>query len=381
MLVATLAGLVLGFVVFVATSRGLTTIQGGRIGGDLPAFYGAGRLVRLGESRDLYDWRAQRTAQSDLFQTSEQGWIPFSYPPYVAAIYAPLTVLSFKSAYVAFTILMACCCLGAVALLRPALAIVRRNILVTVTLTLTFYPVLRAVLGGQNTAVSLLCAAGAANAMGRGRSLSAGLWVGVWLFKPQLALPVAALLALRTPSKVRFLSGVALVAIAYYLLGVFVGGSLWPLWWWREGARPFESAVRVIDRTNSISLIELAAGYGVAVLGWCAAVGIAMYVTWLAWRQTLQPVALVGAACATAVLIAPHALYYDGGLALIALLATADLRPTARDAVIVLWFLAWLQPVRGSLPVPPITIVTGAALWLVTTVVPPREWVAPRAPA
>ncbi|HEY3883872.1 MAG TPA: glycosyltransferase family 87 protein, partial [Vicinamibacterales bacterium] len=256
MLVATLAGLALGFVVFVATSRGLTTIQGGRIGGDLPAFYGAGRLVRLGESRHLYDWNAQRAAQRDLFQTSQQGWIPFSYPPYVAAIYAPLTLLSFKSAYVVFTIVMACCCLGAVALLRPALAIVRRNILSTVTLTLTFYPLLRAVLGGQNTAVSLLCAAGAANAIGRRRSLSAGLWVGVWLFKPQLALPVAALLALHLPSKVRFVSGIALVATAYYVLGVFVGGSLWPVWWWREGALPFESAVRVVDRTNSIALIE-----------------------------------------------------------------------------------------------------------------------------
>src|SRR3954462_10897898 len=66
LLVAALIGVAIGFGVLLATSQGLRTIRGGRIGVDLPAFYGAARIVRGGEIRRLYDAEAQEAAQKDL---------------------------------------------------------------------------------------------------------------------------------------------------------------------------------------------------------------------------------------------------------------------------------------------------------------------------
>ncbi len=97
---AVLLGVTIGFAFFVVTSNGLQTARGGRIGGDFPAFYGAGKLVRSGQVDSLYDASAQRRAQDGLLPGVEDGWIHFAYPPYVAAAYVPFTFLSFKGAYI-----------------------------------------------------------------------------------------------------------------------------------------------------------------------------------------------------------------------------------------------------------------------------------------
>ena len=80
LLVAALAGIIIGFVILLATSDGLRTIRGGRIGGDLPAFYGAARIVRAGETQHLYDPATQEAAQKDLLPVA--GRVAFAYPPY-----------------------------------------------------------------------------------------------------------------------------------------------------------------------------------------------------------------------------------------------------------------------------------------------------------
>jgi hypothetical protein len=364
-LLATLAGLVIGFVVLIATSDGLRTIRGGRIGGDLPAFHGAGRIVASGRVRDLYDSDAQRAAEEDLLPASERGWIPFPYPPYVALFYVPLTWLPFKAAYVVHAIVMALCCVFAVALVRPALPALRAEFLPVVAAMLVFYPLFRAVLGGQNTPLSLLCGAAAAAALARGRDLAAGLWVGVWLFKPQLALPVAALLLIRAKSRTRFAAGVAAVAAMYFLLGVAMGGWNWIGWWWHDGAVPFAEADLEVDRGNGISFAELAYEFGVTPLKWVAAAATGVFALWTAWRHDdLHPLAVVGVAAGTAALIAPHALYYDGGLAALGLMAAGALRPALLPWIGFLWLLAWAQPFRSSLPLPPMTVVLVASMVL-----------------
>src|SRR5262245_20953071 len=299
-------------------------MRGGRIGGDLPAFYGAARIVGSGHGRELYDARLQEDAQRDLLPAA--GRLPFPYPPYVAVAYVPLTWLPFKAAYIVHLFVMASCLFGALMLLRTPLPALRADFAPVLSLTLCAYPVFRAVLGGQNTPFSLLCAAGAAASLARGRELAGGLWIGVWLFKPQLALPVAALILIARAGRARFLSGVAAVGSLYYLVGAAIGGWSWPVWWWREGAVPFAAADLVIDRANGISLSAAASYLGVAPAGWIAALAVAIAVTWIAWRGRLDTVALVAAAAAAAVLCAPYALYYDGGLAALGLIVAWSAR-------------------------------------------------------
>ena len=361
-LIAILAGLAVGLVVLVASSEGLRTVTGGRIGGDLPAFYGAGRIVRSGHGRQLYDAQIQEAAQRDLLPVA--GRLPFPYPPFVAAAYAPLTWLPFKAAYVVHVLVMALCVVAAMALLRAALPALQRDLLPIVAAALGFYPIFRAVLGGQNTPLSLLCAAGAASALARGRDLAAGLWIGAWLFKPQLALPVAAIVLLRSANRARCALGIAAIGALYYAAGAAIGGWTWPWWWWHEGAIPFAAADLVVDRANGISLPIAAAYLGVAPAGWIAAILLGAGVVWMAWRARLAGVALVAVAAATAVLTAPYVLYYDGGLALLGLIVAWAARPSLLPAVGGLWLLAWLQVFREWLPLPPLTIVLAASLLL-----------------
>lgn len=360
-------GLVVGVIVLLATSHGLRTVRGGRIGGDLPAFYGAARIVRSGDATRLYDWRAQRAAERDLLPESEQGWIPFAYPPFVAVAYVPFTLLPFKWAYAAHTIGMVALCAIAVVLacrLTPGLQEYRVS---AVAAALGFYPLFRAVLGGQNTSISLMCAAGAAAALARQNALGAGVWIGVWMFKPQLALPVAAMIAWRSRARGRFLIGIAISTAAYYAVATAVAGPGWPWWWWRQGALPFGTAERVINQENVISFAELGSAFAVRWLGWTLAALTAAFAVWLAARRReLPPLDLVAIASATAVLIAPHALYYDAGLASLALIASAARSRGTRPVIVALWVIAWAQPFRSALPVPPLTVVLAGALWLMS---------------
>src|ERR1700736_6599065 len=118
---AILAGVVIGYAYFLATSNGLRAVRGGRVGGDFPAFYGAARIVRAGAWQSLYDPIVQSQAQADLLPDSQGDWLPFAYPPFVAVAYVPFTFLGFKNAYVVHTVLMTACAVAALALLRPLL--------------------------------------------------------------------------------------------------------------------------------------------------------------------------------------------------------------------------------------------------------------------
>jgi Glycosyltransferase family 87 len=362
-LVAALAGIAIGFAVLLATSDGLRTIRGGRIGGDLPAFYGAARIVRAGETGRLYDPAAQEAAERDLLPGTG-GRLPFPYPPYVALAYVPLTWLPFKIAYAVHAIVMALCLLAALAVLRPLLHGVRAELVALFAAGLLFYPIFRAVLGGQNTPLSLLCAAAVAAALARQRDLIAGLWTGAWLFKPQYAVPVAGLLLLRNIDRRRFLAGFAAVATGYYIVGWSMAGWDWPLWWWRDGAMAFTLADYAIDRGNGISFAEIADEYGLRSLNWIAVAAAGAFALWVVRRRRLHPVAVIAVATLTAVLIAPHTLFYDGGLAALGLIVAAALRPSLLPAVAAIWLLSWAQPLRAYLPLPPMTVVVVLSMWL-----------------
>jgi hypothetical protein len=362
---AALLGVTIGFIAFLATSDGLRSIRGGRVGGDLPAFYGAGRIIMQGTPELLYSPDAQKRAQADLLPGVTDGWIYFSYPPFVAVAYAPFTLLPFKIAYVAHTLLMALCCLLAVRLLRPICPPLHAHFLPVAAATLTFYPLFRANVGGQNTALSLLCAAGAASALGRGRQMTAGLWLAAWLFKPQLALPVVAMTV--SAGYPRVLFGLLIGGMGWYFVGALVSGPTWPVWWIRNGVLPFALADLAVDRGNGISFRELAVEFNVAWVGWLLAALTTGFVVASAWverrRLSNHHVPLVEMASSASVLVSPHALYYDGGIAVLSMIRAGSVVGAALLPHIVgAWLLGAAQILRPYFPLPPLTLVVVASL-------------------
>lgn len=361
---AVLIGLAIGFVVLLATSTGLRTIRGGRIGGDLPSFYAGARIVASGRFEKLYDAAAQEEVETDLL-LGARGRLPFPYPPYVAVAYVPLTWVPFKAAYAIHTILMAMCLAGALLLLRRVIPAIGGSFLQVFAATLAFYPMFRALLGGQNTPLSFLLGVGAAVTLMNGRDFTAGLWIGLWLYKPQLAVPVGGVLLLRAQDKRRFAAGVATIAVLYYAIGVVIGGWQWPLWWWHDGAMRFTIDDLALESWNGVSFNEVATEHGLTPFNWIASALTVCGAIWLALRRDVPTVAATAFAMLTAVLIVPHALYYDGGLAALALIAAVASRPSVLPAVLGIWALAWLQPLRTQLPVPPVTIVILLSMALV----------------
>lgn len=364
---AVLIGLALGFSIFVLTTQGLTSVLGGRMGGDFPAFYAAGRLAASPHPERLYDPSAQQDAQRDLISGTPNGWIPFAYPPYVATLYRPLAALPFRAAYVLHTLLMAAFCLAAVRLLLRNTETTNRWLFYA-AIAMTFYPMLRAILGGQNTALSFFCSAATIAALRRQRPFEAGVWLGVWLFKPQLALMVTLLLVVAGHRRV--LGGLAVAACALYAAGAMIGGPGWPVWWYHEGVRPFIAVDFLVNSVNAISLRETALRLDVAYLA-IPLVLLAVLLATSAIRYfRLKPDAVVGGATATAVLVSPHALYYDGGLALVGLIG-ADARRPHPSWILIPWLLSCAQLANALTPVSMTTLILiGAAI---SAFVPSRE--------
>ena len=368
---ATFAGATIGVVVFLAGSDGLRGVAGGRVGGDFPAFYSAARIVRSGDWKGMYDPATLQRAQAEFFPDQPGGWLTFPYPPFVAAAYVPLTLFSFKTAYALHSLIMAACAVAALALLVPVLPRLRETFLPCAAATLTFYPMFRAVMGGQNTALSLLCAAGAAAALAHGKDVLAGLWLGAWLFKPQLALPVMALVAITGHPKV--VAGATIGAATLYVVGAAITEPSWPIWWLRDIAVPYAAAGLAPDIHSGASITEVARELGMPALGWIA-IGVVVILTlWTVWRAKPAPVMLVGIASPFAVLVAPHALFYEAGLAVMTFAAAAAVsgRPIV-PVLFALWAIAALEPMRMHLLLPPTTVVLLGSLLL-------SIWIARRA--
>ena len=342
----------------------------GRLGGDLPAFYGAGRIVLDGDIAQLYSHQRQHAAQQDLFPAAEpHSYLYFAYPPFVALPYASLALLPFLLAYAVHVGGMAACLVAATRIAGRSLALPTESRHLVLAMAVTFYPLFRAVSGGQNTALSLLAIVASAALLERRREFLAGLVMGVLWFKPQLAVTFGGLWVIeRRP---RAVLGTLLAAVLLYAAGSALAGPAWPTWWWRAGVTSFDTRDQAVNAANSVGVLGVAEG----VLGtghpWALTVGVVLATLTgvllgaMAFRggpATLwQRTAAASAGC---VLLSPHAMYYDAGLAALPLLlSVAWGTPTERTVAVGLWIIAFLHPVAGALGVTPVFVsVAGAFL-------------------
>lgn len=354
---AVIAAVVVGWLISVSFSTGTDTLTG-RLGGDFPAFYAAGSIVADGDVAELYDFERQRLEQEEIF---ESGFLAFAYPGYVAAIYSPLALLPFRLAYLIHTIAAGAAVGVSVVVARSFSPTARRYPWLVAAAALLAYPLLRAVLGGQNTAFGLLVIVVAWALLSARRDLAAGLIVSLLAYKPQFLIPIAGVLFLA--GRYRATLGTGLGVAAHYLAGVWLSGWRWPLDWWNNAIR-FANLDQAVNGPRSISWrgwealyqIEdpLADAPGSPLLGPAADwvwVGLAaVTVVWIAIiairrgrRDTLGILAMTLPAM---LLMAPHAMFYDAGLALPTLLMLAD-RSKVKTAW-ALWVGGWSHAIEAQ---------------------------------
>src|ERR1700681_1919101 len=66
---------------------------------DFRCLYAAGYLVRSGDASHLFDYDAQRSIENAHVSVEDVA-LPFNHAPYEALLFAPLTLLPYRWAYV-----------------------------------------------------------------------------------------------------------------------------------------------------------------------------------------------------------------------------------------------------------------------------------------
>jgi len=304
------------FAVAVGSDRPVDT---GLLGGDYPAFYVAGSIVNEGLSDRLYDFELQASMQADLVPN---GFLPFAYPPFVAAAYAPLAFMPYRASYALFTIISFSALALAIWLLRPITPLAREYPWIALAGAALFYPMLRAIIGGQNTAISLMIVVGTWRLLRADRDVAAGIVLSLLAFKPQFLLPILGVvwLARRHRAVYATLAGMGVL----FFIGVALTGWSWPIDWWSE-ATSFALANDAVNGLNFVTWHQLALWLGVepAWIGLSSAT--AGWIAWTAYRYGSRDLSgVLAMTLPGAVLLAPHALFYDVGLALPSLFILAD---------------------------------------------------------
>jgi hypothetical protein len=358
--------LVTGLLVAVLASHGADGPMG-RLGGDFPAFYGAGLAVREGGARSLYDFADQKARQAHLFPTDESGsTIPFPYPAFVAVAFYPFALMPYRLSFLVYALFM----MGAVAWTMKLFAS-RFSLLAGFTGLATvaaifYYPLLRSILGGQNSAITLLLFAIVWKLNVDGREWLAGLFLGLMFFKPQYGVPLMGLhlVAFRW----RTVASTVTVALALAAVGMIVSGPSW-VSDWLHYASWVSNVAASIDAPNSVGWLGfleavLGRGSGFArVFGWtlAAATMIGVSLVWYTGRGERDMTPGFAVAAPALLLMQPHAMYYDMALLIFTYAAYCQAGRSWSKSVVLMWILALSQVVARPLGFSPAFFLVVAA--------------------
>ena len=356
------------FVITVLSATGADAVSG-RLGGDFPAFYAAGSIISDGDWEHLYQPARQAEAQAALFPEADGSYLYFAYPPHAAVIYRPLAALDYRLAYAVNSLIMIGAVIWALALLRPMVGIVRRNFEQVVAATLLFYPMLRAVTGGQNTALSFLALAAVWRLLDDEHDEAAGLVIALLLFKPQFAIPLIGLMMVAR--RWRTVAASILGAVLVWGVGAATMGAGWLTMWWRE-ASSFAAQDADVNANNAVSWLGFAQGMlgsdsnAALFLAGPLMVATTLGLIWVWHDDRLDLTTRMAVTTIGILLLSPHAMFYDVGLVVIAAVVVAD-RVGNQVAIILAatWAFAWLQLGSDLVGFAPLFFVTAAVgLWL-----------------
>lgn len=184
--------------------------------------YTAGFMVRTGHRHEIYDNRSTQSFQQQLV-SREVGAVAFDRPAYEALLFAPLSILGYRAAYVSFFILNLGFLAFAIRWLRPYLdkleKVWRWG---PVAVFVCFFPVGIALIQGEDSIVLLTFLVASAVCFYRGWDFSAGILLGLTLFNFQYSLPIALLFLLWR--RWRILAGFSISAAACVLVSVWITG-------------------------------------------------------------------------------------------------------------------------------------------------------------
>jgi hypothetical protein len=345
------------FAVFTARDGAIVS---GRLGGDFPAFYAAGKLVAQGESHSIYDPNRILSEQQRVMSTG--GYLPFVNPPHFAYFYAIFGAMPYNISFLVHCIFLAFLLAYVVKSFISLGYIDSSMFFFALVVCLTFYPLLRSVLGGQNSVISLFLLFSVWKFVVSGREWLAGICLGLLLFKPQFAIPFIGLF---------FLAGYWRVAVSGFLcgLGIALGTILLlkhSLQEWLTFVFAFSERDASVNKVNSVSfsgVVDAIAGdignetsVILAGLGPVVVV-LSISVLWFRGKTKRNLNELMAAACPAVLLIPEHVMYYDLSFCVLPVLLLVRNETTRLKLAPVLWLLGYAQLFSGFLGFSPLFLV------------------------
>lgn len=244
---------------------------------DFQVLYTGGLMLREGRAAKLYDIGEQQRAQEQF--AGRPGVLPDPYPPFHALLLAPLTLLGYRGAYLAW---------GAIniALWVTFQGIVWRELSGRIQffryllLSAAFFPLWLTLMEGQTSILVMLSFALSFVYLKRKRDYRAGLALGLGLIKFQVILPFVFIFLLRR--KWKLIAGVAIAASVLVLLSIATVGPSGILSYAnllidtvRHPMDPSYSSINTLDMPT-ISGFMSSTLRGMVRQGWVAAVSLAL---------------------------------------------------------------------------------------------------------
>jgi len=319
-----IAGMIVGFLIVLVTAEGAVTATG-RLGGDYPAFYSAGRIVVEGDWENLYSLERQAEEQESLLGVGRLLY--FAYPPFVALPFGILAELEYRWSYLCYTVILFCAFLFSIHLLRSLSPFVNRHYWAVVSGSLLFYPLAKAIGGSQNTPITLLLLIGAWWGVTHGRPYLSGLLLGLLLYKPHFALPMIGLYLVAGYGRV--VVGAAVAGLSLYGVSAWMLGPDW-VFQWAELVSLFAVEDIKVNGHQAVSWVGFISALfgnarGAATAGIACSILTAIYLMWKWWCLKSADLDIKMALAVTGIiLISPHTMFYDAAFILIAIVVLAD---------------------------------------------------------
>ena len=169
---------------------------------DFSVTYLGARMVHAGQGAKLYDLREQERMRTFLFEHPNP--LIYEHPPFEALLFAPLSSLPYRTAYLIWGLGNALIWLVLPYMVRPY-APAPKDALGYLALWFLFAPLGVALFQGQTSLLLLLLYTLSFIQFKRGSELRSGLYLGLGLFKFQFVIPFALIFLFRR--KWKFLGG------------------------------------------------------------------------------------------------------------------------------------------------------------------------------
>jgi Glycosyltransferase family 87 len=211
---------------------------------DLRVFYTPGYMLRTGQRSEIYDFSAIRRNQSKVIARDDNA-VPFLHPAYEGLIFIPLSLLPYRTAYLAWAVFNLIVLTIIFVLLRPFLKEISSVAPAWVVpgLLLGFMPIAFTIIEGQDSLLLLLVLVMVHRRV-NSDEMGAGVLLSLGMFRFQILLPIVALFLFWR--RLRFVIGWLAGSIA--LLGLSAGIT---------GIQAQLQYIRVLQAMSKVSLWEL----------------------------------------------------------------------------------------------------------------------------